>query len=223
MTSRNRSGHAARRCALAAFLAAHAIPADAATVTFTPADPADGRGLWAVECGIAWITENTIDDVLLRGEASRAQGRAAGELYSFTLSRRFGELRTELGGAAFRTEVEFPFTLEIVDEAGRAPFPDFNAAVMLRWPDFPWNDRLSTTFAAGVGLSYSTHVYQIDIDRHPGEDRSRLKFHLPLQLTFALPDHPRHQLLFFLSHQSGGHIFDQGGVNSVGVGYRFGF
>jgi hypothetical protein len=47
-----------------------------------------------------------------------------------------------------------------------------------------------------------------------------LKFNWPIQMTFALPEFPEHQLMIFIAHQSGGHIFDEGGVNSLGVGYR---
>lgn len=196
--------------------------ARAASVCFLSADGHDGRPLWAFETGVSFLTENTIDELLL-GDASLANGRAGGEVYSFTLSRRLGSFRLGFGAWAFHPELELPLTLEVVDENGRHPFLDFNAALLVRWREFPWNGRVRTTFATGVGLSYSEHVYQVDIDRHPGEDRSHLKFHWPIQLTFALPDHPRHQVMLYLTHQSGGHIFDEGGVNSVGFGYRFGF
>jgi hypothetical protein len=75
----------------------------------------------------------------------------------------------------------------------------------------------------GIGLSYSSRVYAMDRERHPGEDRSHLKFDWPIQFTFALPKWPQHQLVIFNDHKSGGHIFDEGGVNSVGIGYRFAF
>lgn len=200
-----------------------AVPsARAASVCLVPAGDHDGRPLWAFETGVSFLTENTIDELLL-GDASLANGRAGGEVYAFTLSRRLGRFRLGIGTSEFHPEFELPLTLEVVDENGRDPFLDFNAALLVRWTEFPWNERLRTTFATGVGLSYSEHVYQVDIDRHPGEDRSHLKFHWPIQLTFAHPEHPRHQLMLYLTHQSGGHIFDEGGVNSVGFGYRFGF
>jgi hypothetical protein len=63
----------------------------------------------------------------------------------------------------------------------------------------------------------------VDRERHPGQDRSHLKFDWPIQVTFALPRWPQHQLVLFVDHQSGGHIFDEGGVNSYGIGYRFEF
>jgi hypothetical protein len=53
--------------------------------------------------------------------------------------------------------------------------------------------------------------------------RSHLKFDWPIQFTFALPRWPQHQLVLLNDHQSGGHIFDEGGVNSVGLAYRYEF
>jgi hypothetical protein len=34
---------------------------------------------------------------------------------------------------------------------------------------------------------------------------------------------PRHQIVGFLDHQSGGTLFDRGGVDVLGLGYRFEF
>jgi hypothetical protein len=50
-----------------------------------------------------------------------------------------------------------------------------------------------------------------------------LKFWLPVELTAALPRWPQHQVVLFLDHQSGGNVFDQGGVDVWGLGYRFEF
>lgn len=75
----------------------------------------------------------------------------------------------------------------------------------------------------GVGLSYSEKIYLMDRQRHPGENRSKLKFNWPIAITFASPQFPDHQAMLFILHQSGGHVFDKGGVNSVGFGYRRGF
>jgi hypothetical protein len=113
--------------------------------------------------------------------------------------------------------------LEIVNENGRDPFLDYNASIMVRWVDFPWNKYVKTSFAMGVGLSYSSKVYLMDRQLHPNSDRSHLKINWPIQLSLAHPDHPDHELLLFILHQSGGHVFDSGGVNSIGFGYRGSF
>lgn len=201
---------------LLALLASSA--AASAALTFIPSD----EGKWAFELGVAFITENNNTELAL-GQITISDGPAGGEVYMLTASRLLGELEWRLWSWVFRPVVELPLTLEIVDEHARSPFLDYNASVMVRWVDFPWPDRLRMTLGMGLGLSYSSKVWAMDQKRHPGEDRSHLKFNWPIQLTLALPDRPEHQLMLFFLHQSGGHLFDQGGVNSLGGGYRFGF
>lgn len=197
-------------------------PGISATICFIPHDSSDGRRDWAFDVGVAFITTNNIGDFAL-GRVNIADGPSGGEIYSFTASRRLGELKWEIGGHTFRPQLEMPLTLEVVDENSRSPFLDLNATVMIRWVDFPWNDYVKTSFAMGLGLSYSSKIYLMDIERHPDSNRSHLKFNWPIQLTLALPAHPDHQFMLFVAHQSGGHIFDDGGVNSIGLGYRRAF
>jgi len=205
------------------FLSLVSLPANA-SICFVSADDQPEISKWAYEFGVAFLTTNTIDDILL-GDRSVdiAGGSAGGEIYNFTVSRRLGELHWNVGNHTFTPQLEVPLMLEIVDENGRAPFLDYNASFVIRWVDFPWNRFVKTTFGTGVGLSYSSKVYQMDIDRHLGEDRSHLKFNWPIQLTLASPNRPQDQLQLYIAHQSGGHIFDAGGVNSLGIGYRRGF
>lgn len=178
--------------------------------------------LWAYQLGVSFILSNNNTEIFY-GNINIPDSAAGGQIYSLTASRYLGELEWRLGDSVFHPQMELPLTLEIIDENSRSPFPDYNVSFLIRWVDFPWNDTLRTTLGTGIGLSYSSKVLLMDQQRHPGEDRSHLKFDWPLQLTFALPDRPEHQLMFYLAHQSGGRIFDQGGVNSLGMGYRFGF
>lgn len=179
-------------------------------------------GNWGIQFSSAIISENSIDEVL-SGDFDAAEGDARGQLYSLTLSRvvhRFGNPpEWWLPSAQFEPYV----TLTLVDEKGSSLFPDYNAGIGFRIGDFPWNRWVATTFYMGLGLSYSAQVYGSDRQRHPDEDRSHLKLDWPIQLSLALPPWPQHQLVLFNDHQSGGHIFDEGGVNSVGIGYRYTF
>lgn len=165
------------------------------------------------------ITSSNIEDFPL-ASVEQASGPGGGEVYSLTASRRIGELRWKTGRHTFTPQIEIPATLEIVDERGSSAFPNYNLSFVVRWIDFPWNEYVSTSVSMGIGLSYSQRIYQIDKDRHPGDDRSYLKFNWPIQMTLALPDYKEHQLMMFISHHSGGHIFDNGGFNSLGMGYR---
>ena len=200
------------------------LPATAASICFAPhCDSDEGARGWGFEVGVAFITSSDIGELLFEGRSGRDSGPAGGEIYAFTLSRRLGEFRWDVGNRTYTPQLESSFTLEIVDENSRKPFFDFNATIGLRWVDFPWNDHVKTTFAMGLGLSYSEKVYLMDIAVHPGEDRSKLKFNWPIALTLALPGYEQHQVMIFIAHQSGGKIFDTGGVNSLGIGYRHEF
>ena len=209
---------------LSPFIAAcSALPCAAFSISFLPHCPSqEGSRTWAFEVGVASISSNNIGN-FTRASMNLGHGPSSGELYIFTASRRLGELKWNIGGNTFTPQLEFPLTLEIVDENARSPFPDMNASLAMRWIDFPWNQHLKTSFAMGLGFSYSQKIYLMDIERHPGERRSKLKFNWPMQLTFALPKYEEHQLMIFIAHQSGGKIFDEGGVNSLGIGYRFDF
>ena len=178
---------------------------------------------WTFEFGVALMTENDIDD-FLRGVMDIEDGDAGATTYQFTATKKLTELPFELFDTEFTPLLEMPLCLELVDENAEDPFLVYNASLQLRWVDFPWNGFINTTFAAGVGLSYASQIYAMDKQRHPGEDRSHLKFNLPIQFTFSLPDLPQHQLILYISHHSGGFgFFDEGGVNSVGVSYAYTF
>lgn len=181
-------------------------------------DPRD----WSVQVGAGFITSQNIGEVFSDGPEA-ADGDAAGEIYSLSLGWVAHRFDIPFRDSALRPQFETYVTLTLVDEAGQGLFPDYNAGVGFRWMDFPWNRWVDTSFFMGIGLSYSSRVFTVDRERHPGEDRSHLKFDWPLQLTLALPRWPEHQLVLFNDHQSGGRILDRGGVNSVGLGYRLEF
>ena len=167
------------------------------------------------------ITPSNIENFVgVGGSVSRENGPAGGEIYTFTASRRLGQLVWNVGGHTFTPQIELPFTLEVVDENIGNTYMAFAASFNVRWVDFPWNDYVKTTFSMGLGLNYSSQPYLIDKVRHQGDDRSNLKFNWPIQATFALPHYPDDQLMIFIIHHSGGRIFDHGGMNALGIGYR---
>jgi hypothetical protein len=177
---------------------------------------------WAIGVGAAFITRNVIEEVL-SFRIRPARGDAAGWIYSLNLTYTWREFDWKIRDRTFRPQLEAPLTLLIADERGSNPFLGYNAGIGLRWTDFPWNRYVSTTAATGFGISYSEKVFEIDRVRHPGRRRSHWKFYWPLQITMALPCFPQHQLMLFNHHQSGGRVFDRGGMNAVGFGYRYVF
>jgi hypothetical protein len=205
---------------------AAATPDDMAIMPAEPElkiEPAPrGSRDWSIQAGVAVISRSDIGEIFTGG-LDRAVGEAGGEVYSLMLNWTAHRFEIPCRGRKLRPQFEPYVMLALVDEKDRSIFPDYNGGVGFRWVDFPWNKWVATSIFTGIGLSYSKYVYTIDRERHPGEDRSHLKFDWPIQLTFALPRWPQHQLVLFNDHQSGGHIFDGGGVNSFGIGYRFEF
>jgi len=176
---------------------------------------------WAFEYGYAYITHDIIGDVLL-WHTSIANGPSGGHVQLLTAAYRLGEPDWQIGSHQFKPLLELPFTLGIVDENARSPFLNYSASFEVRWRDFPWNEIVSTTAAMGLGLAYSEKIFLMDHETHPGRFRSYVKFNWPIELTLALPQFPQYQLTVFIMHQSGGCMFDRGGINNFGFGYRFG-
>ena len=178
-----------------------------------------GPNPWTIHIGMAVITSSTIGDLSL-GKVTRARGDAGGEMYLLGVSHTLHDFDWRIRGRRFRPQLELPMVLGVVDEGGRNPFLDYNAGITLRWKDFPFNRFVYTNLETGVGLSYTEHVLAIEHRRHSDRDRSHLKFYWPIQLTLAHPEKKQHQLVVFIHHQSGGHVFDKGGSNLIGIGYR---
>jgi hypothetical protein len=178
------------------------------------------RGRWAFEFG--WgVIGDTVPADYYTGEFDRFEGRGEGYTYNFTLSYQLQEFDWRAFGCRLQPALELPFMLTLVDQNVGGVVPDANLGLLFRWRDFPWNRWLYTTAGVCGGLSYAFDNWEADVSRHPGEDRSQLKFWGSLEFTLALPAHPHHQAVLFIDHQSGGHLFDQGGIDAWGIGYRY--
>lgn len=176
---------------------------------------------WAYEVGVAILTPNRIKDFFGAGRTVRQEkDDTGGEIYSFTASHRLGQLVLNTGGTTSTLQFELPLTLEVVNENSGSPFVALASSISVRWTEFPWNQFLLTSFSMGLGLNFSTEIYKIDRERHPDEHRSHLKINWPIQATIALPRYPDDQLMIYIIHHSGGRLFDHGGLNALGIGYR---
>jgi len=174
---------------------------------------------WSVDAGVAVISAMSTLDVF-RGRVDDADGDAGGRVYNLSVSRLLKRWDWRIGGSTLHPQLELPLTLGIVDENSRSPFLSYSTGLMFRWTDFPWNRYVHTTAGIGSGLYYAHKIPTIDVERHPGSDRSHFKFYLVNEFTFAHPRHQRYQLVLFNHHFSGGHIFDKGGFDTFGAALR---
>lgn len=99
---------------------------------------------------------------------------------------------------------------------------EFDPYLVFRWANLPWNNRVNTSFAIGEGISYVTSVPAIE--KYDNDNTKRLLNYLMFEATFALPDHPRLQLVARVHHRSGAYgLYGAGnsGSNDIGLGVRY--
>jgi len=64
---------------------------------------------------------------------------------------------------------------------------EFNAALILRWLPFPWDDYLDTSLAVGNGISYATRDPEFEENEADDNVTVQTLYYLMLELVFALP------------------------------------
>jgi len=100
---------------------------------------------------------------------------------------------------------------------------EFNVVpIILRWNRFPWSQRLSTSAAFGIGLSYATDLPPVEVELE-GESHQWLIYWV-MELTAGPVDSPW-AVSLSLHHRSVayGLIDEEGGMNAVGLGLRYRF
>jgi hypothetical protein len=104
--------------------------------------------------------------------------------------------------------------------------------LILRWKYFPWNHFVTTTVAIGDGGSYTSHILPGEKDDpglKPGTTSNDLRRFLNfflLEATFAMPKHPKLQLVTRLHHRCtlfGVTSSSKQGSTNIGVGIRYYF
>lgn len=101
---------------------------------------------------------------------------------------------------------------------------EFDPYIIFRWSNFPWNDYLYTTLGAAEGVSYTSRIPWVE--KRYNHDCARFLNYLMFELTFALPNNPRWQLVIRIHHRSGGYgLYGAGntGSNTAGLGIRYYF
>ena len=112
--------------------------------------------------------------------------------------------------------------VQVAKHWGRQHHGELNAAVLLRWVRFPWDHRLRTTIALGIGPSVASSTPKVERDREK-ETARRLAF-MPFEITAGSPDR-QWEGFVRVHHRSG--VFDTisrgTGSNFVAGGIRVGW
>jgi len=113
---------------------------------------------------------------------------------------------------------------QVVKHYRRQKHWEFNALMIHRWLEFPWDRYLKTTFAMGAGLSYATRVPPLELASHTNEGAAKGLAYLMLETTFQPPNMTNIQLMVRIHHRSG--IYKTinnvaGGSNHICVGMKW--
>jgi hypothetical protein len=100
---------------------------------------------------------------------------------------------------------------------------EFNVVpITLRWHRFPWSHRVESSVAFGLGVSYASELPPVEVEIE-GESAQFLVYWV-LEATAGPVDAPW-AVSLRMHHRSvaWGLMADEGGMNAVGVGVRYGF
>lgn len=100
---------------------------------------------------------------------------------------------------------------------------EFNLPVLsLRWNRFPWDRKLDTGFAWGIGPSYATQVPAVEVEINGGSEKWMVYWFG--EFTFG-PPRGRWALLLRLHHRSEafGLVAEEGGSNTLTAGLKICF
>jgi hypothetical protein len=97
------------------------------------------------------------------------------------------------------------------------------APITLRWQAFPWSERVHTTAAFGVGLSYALN--RPEVEQEIEGDTRQLLIYWIMELTAGPPDRPWSVALRLHHRSTGWGVMgvDDGGMNAPGLGFRYEF
>lgn len=134
-------------------------------------------------------------------------------LLTAALSREYGQRKE--GALTFEAEGQ------VVKHFHDQTHWEFNALpIVVRWNRFPWSQKLKSSAAFGIGLSYATELPPVEVQLE-GESHQLLIYWM-MELT-AGPVQSPWSVSLRLHHRSVayGLMGDEGGMNAVGLGLRY--
>lgn len=183
------------------------------------ADPVDyeirrprGERPWALTLYTVWLSADQLGDVLL------FQSRLTdSNLWVAAVSRKLASLN-----AYVDAEVEF--------QAAKHGGPiqrhwEANGLGALRLRRFPWSNKVGTTLAGGIGLSYAFDDPLFEYATH--EKSNKWLVYIMVELSLFMPSIPEWSLVARVHHRSAAYgTFEnglEGASNSAGLGLKYRF
>lgn len=201
---------------LLGFAAVPAIATDMPPVSTAPATqmpPTDSAEAWTGTLyGARMSSETGWEDILL--DPFEAQ-----YVDVFLLAAAVSRPYAQYKAGALTLEAEG----QVVRYFGDQDHWEFNVVPLVtRWHRFPWSDRVATSAAFGLGLSYATELPPVEVEIE-GESAQWLIYWV-LELTAGPTDAPW-SVSLRMHHRSVsyGLMADEGGMNAVGLGLRYRF
>ncbi len=170
------------------------------------AAPAERESIWSVSAYVGQVTYTRFNEIVRFDTDFRD---------SYVAALAAGRVVHEHGANA-RWEIEG----QVAHHWGKQDHAEINAALLLRWTRFPWDDWVRTSIALGAGPSYALDVPAIEEERH--DRASRRLFFMPFEITAGPPGEDRWEGFVRVHHRSG--VFDvvsrASGSNFVALGLR---
>jgi hypothetical protein len=134
-----------------------------------------------------------------------------------------------LTGAVSRTlhrSATLPLSYEVegqvVKHSGEQDNWEYNLLAAARWHRFPWNDRLRTTAAFGVGPSYASSLPNFEVISNGGTERWLAYWYM--ELTLGPPDEDWSMSLRLHHRSTAFGLFGRhGGYDALAIGVRYPF
>jgi len=125
---------------------------------------------------------------------------------------------------AWREFLDLELEGQAVRHFDKQNYYEFAGAFVVRWLKFPWDKYLDTSFAVGEGLSVTTEISELELERH-GKAAQLLNY-LSFELAFVVPGTQNWSLILRTHHRSGVFgIFQDihGASNALAIGIRYDF
>lgn len=139
---------------------------------------------------------------------------------SYLIAASYNHAYQEHLDGALRLEYELNATYNF----GEQDHWELNVAPLtLRWQRFPWSNRLHTTVAFGLGLSYAFEYPELE--RRLENDTQQLLLFWQLEFTAGPRDGPWSALIRLHHRSPGWGVMgvDDGGMNAPSFGFRYKF